>query len=117
MHCIILSQSKNTKTPIVKKLKNIKEYEVKVKDKNFTCFNKIERLHRIRLIADMYKNNLVHNNFYSFEGSRSDWIDNLLNIHPKVESYFSLKNFDFQIFDDPKVLFDAIREKNVILTS
>jgi hypothetical protein len=59
------------------KPENVKEYEVKLKDKKFTCFNKIERLHRIRLIADMYKNNLVYNNFYSFEGGQIDWIEKL----------------------------------------
>lgn len=58
----------------------INPYEVKIKSKNFTCFNKIERLHRVRLLSDMYKNNLVYNNFYSFQGKDSNWLKSLVSV-------------------------------------
>jgi DUF2075 family protein len=40
------------------------------------------------------------------------WLDDSLEIHKNPESYFSPNRFEFQVFDSPKDLHDAIREKN-----
>ncbi len=40
------------------------------------------------------------------------WLDDLLGIHENPESYFSPNRFEFKVFDSPKELHDAIREKN-----
>ncbi len=40
------------------------------------------------------------------------WLDNALGVQINDESYFSLDRFEFIVFDSPKELHDAIREKN-----
>jgi UDPglucose 6-dehydrogenase len=52
-----------------------REYKIKLKEKKFLCFNKIERPNRVILLAEMLKRNLLKDAFYSFEGSSKDWID------------------------------------------
>ena len=54
-------------------------YAVKIRPKKFTCFNKVHRPHRIKLIAELLRANLVDQAFYSFEGAWSHWIDELPN--------------------------------------
>lgn len=60
-----------------------KEYEVKIKQKKFVCFNKVHRIHRARLLADMYDNDLVKDAFYSFEGAHPDWLDEYIILYKK----------------------------------
>jgi hypothetical protein len=52
----------------------IGNYIIRLKRKKFVCFNKIHRLHRLRLLADMYNADLVKQAFYSFQGSDSGWM-------------------------------------------
>ncbi len=42
------------------------------------------------------------------------WLDEILGVHANTANYFSKDKFDFQIFDNPVELHDAIREKNAI---
>ena len=42
------------------------------------------------------------------------WLDNTLGVGVKQDSYFSRENFDFQIFDSPVDLHEAIRIKNSV---
>lgn len=43
----------------------IPEYEIKLRSKNFLCFNKMMRLHRIMLIGKLFQNNLINDNYVS----------------------------------------------------
>jgi len=54
-------------------------YEIKKKKKKFLCFNKVHRLHRAKLLADMYKANLVQEGYYSFQGGSPDWLEQYKN--------------------------------------
>jgi DUF2075 family protein len=40
------------------------------------------------------------------------WLDGTLGVQENIDYYFTKKSFDFQIFDSPTALHDAIREKN-----
>lgn len=40
------------------------------------------------------------------------WLDDVLGVHRDQETYFAPNSYDFQIFDDPSRLHQAIREKN-----
>jgi len=42
-------------------------YEVKRKDKNYVCFNRVPRWHRVTLLSNLIVNGLVENSFYSFD--------------------------------------------------
>lgn len=42
-----------------------------------------------------------------------EWLESALGIKDFDEAYFSEKDYDFQIFDDPSKLYKRIREKNV----
>jgi hypothetical protein len=42
-------------------------YVVKVKPKKFLCFNRVPRQHRIELLENMFKHNLVDSAYYSFD--------------------------------------------------
>lgn len=52
------------------------EYQIKLKDKKFLCFNKVDRYHRVYLLAYMLKTNLINEGYYSFEGSDENWTSN-----------------------------------------
>ena len=54
---------------------DVLDYEVKLKEKNFLCFNKLQRLHRMQLLIKLQERNLLDCSFYSFEGSTPDWIN------------------------------------------
>lgn len=47
----------------------VPEYVPSKKEKLFTCFNRSPRTHRSKLLAEMFKYNLVKQAYYSFEGS------------------------------------------------
>ncbi len=40
------------------------------------------------------------------------WLDRTLGVQENIDNYFTKQSFDFQIFDSPTALHDAIREKN-----
>ena len=42
------------------------------------------------------------------------WLENMLQIGPHQESYFTPEKFEFKIFDNPSELHKAIKEKNAI---
>lgn len=46
----------------------IGNYDVRYRAKTFTCFNKLNREHRMLLVERMLASNLVSTNYYSFEG-------------------------------------------------
>jgi len=52
------------------------KYEIKEKSKDFLCFNKVPRGHRIKLLENVLKNNLLDRTYYSFEGG-PNWLDRL----------------------------------------
>jgi DUF2075 family protein len=41
------------------------------------------------------------------------WLDDTLAIRPTPDNYFTREKFDFQIFDDPKLLHEEIRNRNL----
>jgi DUF2075 family protein len=41
------------------------------------------------------------------------WLDGTLGVQENIDNYFRKQSFDFQIFDSPTALHDAIREKNM----
>lgn len=54
------------------------EYMPGLRDKKFLCFNKVHRQHRIELLEEMFKYNLVDQAYYSFQGSEPSFIDNII---------------------------------------
>jgi hypothetical protein len=40
------------------------------------------------------------------------WLDGTLGVQENIDNYFTKQSFDFQVFDNPTTLHDAIREKN-----
>ena len=53
------------------------EYNVRLKNKKFVCFNKVHRGHRLYLLARMLENGLFDQSYYSFEGAWTNWLDDL----------------------------------------
>jgi hypothetical protein len=45
-----------------------KDYNVRIKDKNFLCFNHLQREHRIQLLNKLLPTGLIDKSFYSFVG-------------------------------------------------
>ena len=79
----------------------------------------IGEIEKIEEVANQFGAEVEHLELVSqFRCSGSDdymtWVDNLLNIHENSESYFTTKNFDFKIFDNPNELFEAIKSKNKV---
>jgi hypothetical protein len=48
-------------------------YNVAVKPKKFLCFNRVPRIHRVMLLAEMYKTDLVKDSFCSFYLNKESW--------------------------------------------
>jgi len=46
---------------------SVPNYKIKVKTKKFLCFNRVSRLHRVELLEQMFKHNLVDSAYYSFD--------------------------------------------------
>ena len=42
-----------------------------------------------------------------------DWLDNLLKVRENEQRRLTSKEFDFQVFDDPRELHEAIKQKNL----
>lgn len=42
------------------------------------------------------------------------WLDNVLQIAPTANISLTREDFDFQVYDDPNVMFEEIRKKNLI---
>lgn len=53
------------------------EYDIKIKDKKFVCFNKVHKGHRVYILAKMLEKGLISQSYFSFEGSRPDWYTDL----------------------------------------
>jgi hypothetical protein len=76
------------------------EYEIAIKPKQFLCFNKNHRLHRIALLGKILGKNLLDKSFYSMYGAwhQQDWLDhslalvdlNLKSIFNKHKNIFPL---------------------------
>lgn len=80
-----------------------KKYEIRDRQKKFTCFNRVPRQHRTDLLEYMYRYNLVDQAYYSYYGDTVhdknlfELAENKLNEYnnhepPREGSYF-LKNF------------------------
>lgn len=54
-----------------------KEYEVRIKEKKFLCFNKVHKGHRAYILARMLENGLFDQSYFSFEGATPDWTNQL----------------------------------------
>jgi UDPglucose 6-dehydrogenase len=55
-------------------------YDVRFRGKNFTCFNKVNREHRMVLLERMLHEGLVEQAWYSFEGD-SDFVQRIPELH------------------------------------
>ena len=55
---------------------NLMNYEVKEKSKDFLCFNKVARPHRIKLLENMLESHYINNGYYSFEGA-DNWVSKI----------------------------------------
>jgi hypothetical protein len=66
----------------VRRVEHIKDilpsYEIRLKEKLFLCYNKIERPHRIYTFAYLSKNNLLDKGYFSFQGVNNRWIPAVL---------------------------------------
>lgn len=54
-----------------------KEYEVRLKEKKFLCFNKVHKGHRAYILARMLENGLFDQSYFSFEGATPNWTDSI----------------------------------------
>lgn len=96
--------------------KDMVNYTIKEKSKDFLCFNKVPREHRIRLLERVLENNLLDSSYYSFEGL-PNWLTHLpkefkniisnkdkfpirLNITPERQNPAMLEYEDFKYFDN-----------------
>ena len=79
----------------------IGNYEVKLKDKKFVCFNKVHRMHRVKLLSEMLTTGLINDGYYSFQGATSDWMDAYINWTPQDPED---KEF-FKVIEDNKDIF------------
>lgn len=59
------------------RLQTMPEYNVGLRPKQFVCLNKVERYHRIRIVAWLLKNNMLDKGLVSFYGRDFDnsWIE------------------------------------------
>lgn len=82
---------------------DIPEYNVKLKQKKFLCFNKLERQHRIDLIEKMFEFNLVDQGFYSFHGE-DEWVtnnsDTIKRYYPNIHANIHRFPLRLNITDD-----------------
>jgi len=65
----------------------VEPYTIKIRSRNFLCFNRVERRHRIVLLAKLISENLLENSFYSFYGNHfnNEWInENQLRNYSKL---------------------------------
>lgn len=116
-------------------IRKMGEYEIKEKSKDFLCFNKVQREHRLRLIEKVLENNVLDRGYYSFQGDyTNNWIDYLpaefkhiklnkdifpikLNITPERQSNPSpLVMEDIKLFDDSyfSIITETVFYKNSI---
>lgn len=76
-------------------IKNNYEYKIDIKPKKFLCFNKVQRGHRIILLANVIRRGLFDKSFYSFEGHNPKWFSqvNWNNFDNKVKkTIFNIKD-------------------------
>jgi UDPglucose 6-dehydrogenase len=100
----------------VRELKYMVNYTIKEKSKDFLCFNKVPRDHRVKLLDRMLEHNMLNKSYYSFEGD-SDWLIGVpdefksiklneskfpirLNITPERLNPAMLEPEDLKYFDD-----------------
>lgn len=96
--------------------KDIINYNIKEKSKDFLCFNKVSREHRIKLLDKVLESNILDRSYYSFEGS-PNWLSNLpqkfnniklnedkfpirLNITTERSNPAMIENQDLNYFDN-----------------
>lgn len=65
-----------------------KDYDIRIKDKNFLCFNHLQREHRLQLLNRLLATGLVDKSFYSFVGHGD--IKEFINLLP--DDYIHIKN-------------------------
>jgi UDPglucose 6-dehydrogenase len=97
-------------------LKELTNYIIKEKSKDFLCFNKVPREHRIRLLNRVLEHNMLDKGYYSFEGL-PNWLEFLpyeftsiklnkhkfpikLNITPERPNPLMVEVQDLKYFDD-----------------
>jgi len=56
--------------------KDLVNYKIKEKSKDFLCFNKVARAHRVRLLEKVLASDYLKRSYYSFEGSNG-WVNNI----------------------------------------
>lgn len=80
----------------------VPDYEIKIKDKNFVCFNRVDRMHRLNIFAYLSANNLLEKGFFSFQGSNPKWreqslADERIDIKVKRELLKHFNEFPFTL--------------------
>ena len=68
------------------------EYQVKLKNKKFLCFNKMPRDSRLELIAQLIKLNLIKDSYYSFDPLYDEWYNNIDNEYISSEAKQCIKD-------------------------
>lgn len=74
------------------------KYDVRLKEKNFLCFNKLQKGHRAYILARMLENGLFDRSFFSFEG-QDQWLDdmNVFQWAPIINEQFTKHRSKFPI--------------------
>jgi len=76
-------------------------YQISQKAKTFLCFNKIPRLHRIKLLDKILFHGLLDNSYYSFEG-HDDWLEHVVreNQYKQIANNASMFPLRINISED-----------------
>lgn len=71
------------------KIDQTKEYAIKVKEKNFICWNRVLRLHRFVLIGMLARDNLISNSYVSFfPNGHHDYNEKIPDKVSLIDDYF-----------------------------
>jgi len=65
-------------TDFITRNPHVIDYEIKVKDKKFVCFNRITKKHRLYILSKMLESGTFHKSYFSFEGAGNDnWLTDI----------------------------------------
>lgn len=86
-------------------------YDVKLRPKNYLCFNKVYRQHRIDLLEKLMEVEVVNNKcYYSFQDYSMDSWDNLVNLN---DSYFPYIKSNLEFVETLQLNFEPERNNPV----
>lgn len=70
----------------------INDYQVKLKDKKFLCFNRIPRESRLELISELIKLNLLKDSYCSFGTVENEWLNDIDSLYCSTEAKQCIKD-------------------------